>query len=67
MWIPIVAWIAAVVVAVIVLGFASYEIYWKADRLRGDAERLLALGETVRDMRTELTAAQERLARSGVH
>jgi hypothetical protein len=65
-WIPIAAWAAAVVVALVVLGFAGYEIWWKVARVRGDLHRLLALGDTLRGLQSELTAVQERLSRSGL-
>ena len=39
-WIPIGAWIAAVLVAVVVLGFCAYEIIWKTNRLRADIAEL---------------------------
>ena len=31
-WIPIAAWIAALVVALVLLGYCAYEIAWKAKR-----------------------------------
>jgi hypothetical protein len=64
-WIPIAAWIAAVVVALVVLGFAGYELWWKATRLRADLARLVVLGESVQQLQGELAAAQERLSRAG--
>ncbi len=39
-WIPIAAWGAAVLLAVVVLGFCAYEINWKAKRLQRDLRRL---------------------------
>jgi hypothetical protein len=42
-WIVAAAWAAAVLFALIVLGFATYELSWKARRLMSDSERLMAL------------------------
>lgn len=39
-WVPVAAWIAAVVIAAVVLGFCAYELRWKAGRLRADLARL---------------------------
>lgn len=59
-WIPVLAWIVAAVLALIVLGFAGYEIWWKARRLQGDLRRLSVLGEELSAVQRELTAAQRR-------
>jgi hypothetical protein len=61
-WIPVAAWIAAVVIAVIVLGFAGYEIWWKAGRLQQDVRRLTALGAELIAVQQGVVAAQQRLA-----
>ena len=63
-WIPVAAWIVAVAVAVIVLGFAGYEIWWKTGRLQGDLRRLIALGDELNAVQRDLAAAQQRLSRS---
>ena len=39
-WIVVCAWAFAVVFAVVVLGFAGYEISWKARRLATERARL---------------------------
>ncbi len=65
MWIPVLAWAIGLAVALVVLGFAGYELRWKADRLRGDLQRLLALRQPMRDLQAEVAAVQERLPRSG--
>jgi hypothetical protein len=44
-WIVAAAWAAAVVFAAIVLGFAAYEVSWKARRLSADRDRLLTLSK----------------------
>ena len=66
MWIPIAAWAAAVVIAAVVLGFAGYEIAWKAARLRTAVERVQALSQTAQGMQRELAGAQQRLSRAVV-
>lgn len=65
-WIPVAAWVTAVVIALIVLGFAGYELWWKVARLRTDAGRLIALDVQLRQLQGELAAAQQRLSRAGV-
>ena len=65
-WIPIAAWGAAVLVAAVVLGFCAYEIVWKAKRLRTDLTQLQLMAEQVTDLRSQLAAAQERLATTGL-
>lgn len=57
-WVPISAWLAALVVALIVLGFFGYEIVWKTRRLRADLDRLRVVGD-------QLSALQGRLAETG--
>jgi hypothetical protein len=64
-WIPLVAWLAAVVVAAVVLGFCGYELRWKARRLRRDLTRLQAVVGQFAQLQGELTDAQRRLARTG--
>lgn len=64
-WVAIVAWIVAVVVAILVLGFAGYEIWWRTNRLRADAGRLTALAEQLQQIQGDLSAARARLPGSG--
>jgi hypothetical protein len=64
--VPIVAWGAAAVVAVVVLGFCAYEISWKATRLRTDLRRLTARAEELDALRARLAETQQRLAASGL-
>jgi hypothetical protein len=66
-WIAIIAWLAAVVVAAVVLGFCLYELRWKARRLRGDLSELQGLGDGFASLLDETEAAQQRLARTGVN
>jgi hypothetical protein len=64
-WLPVLAWAVGVALALVLLGFAGYELWWKADRLRDDLRRLLALRETIQGMQAELAAVQRRLPRPG--
>jgi hypothetical protein len=65
-WIPISAWIAAAVIAVVLLGFCTYEIMWKAKRLQADLRELQTLADQLRHLRGELVVTQERLAATGL-
>jgi hypothetical protein len=65
-WIPIGAWIAAAVIAVVLLGFCAYEIVWKTKRLRADLVELQAVADQLQDLRGELVVTQERLAATGL-
>jgi hypothetical protein len=60
--VPIAAWGLAVVVALVVLGFCGYEIFWKAQRLRRDLARLQDLNGRLDALRTDLAAVQRRVA-----
>lgn len=60
--VAVIAWIAAAVFALAVLGFCAYELTWRARRLRGDMDRLADLAARAAGMRTELADAQQRLA-----
>lgn len=61
-WIPIAAWIAAAVVALVVLGYCGYEILWKTKRLRGDVAELSGAAEELQVLRGRLEQVQQRLA-----
>lgn len=65
-WIPITAWIVAVVVALVLLGFCAYEINWKAKRLQRDIGELNAVADELQELRGRLADTQERLAASGL-
>jgi hypothetical protein len=65
-WVPIAAWAAALMVAIVVLGFCAYEIVWKAKRLGGDVRDLQAVADQIAELRRQLAATQERLAASGL-
>ena len=60
-WIPIAAWGLAVAVGIVVLGFAAYELRWKAVRLQSDVQRMLALRNTLTELQHDLQSAQDRL------
>jgi hypothetical protein len=64
-WIPLGAWIGALVLAVVVLGFCAYEIVWKAKRLQADLIRLQTLNEQVAPLQARLAEAQARIAAVG--
>ncbi len=65
-WIPIVAWIAAAVVALLVLGYCAWDLIGKARRLSRDLSRLQGLNDQAQDLRTRLAESQERLAATGL-
>jgi hypothetical protein len=65
-WVPIGAWLAAVVVMLVVLGFCAYEIIWKARRLQRDLGTLQALNDQVVELCAQVTAAQQRVAAAGL-
>lgn len=63
-WVAVIVWAAAVVFAIVLLGFCAYEVWWKALRLRADLDRLRGLESPARQLGDDLRAAQERLARA---
>jgi hypothetical protein len=65
-WVPIVAWAAAAVVALVVLGFCAYEITWKAKRLQRDLRALQAVAGQAADLRGRVAETQERIAAAGL-
>jgi hypothetical protein len=60
--IAVIAWIAAAVLALLVLGYCAFELTWRARRLRGDLDRLAELAARAAGMRDQLADAQRRLA-----
>jgi hypothetical protein len=66
MWIPVAAWAAAAVIALVVLGFCAYELAWKSKRLRADLRELHDLAGRAQLLRTDLAAVQERIAATGL-
>jgi hypothetical protein len=65
-WIPVAAWVAAAVIALVVLGFCAYELRWKSKRLRADLQQLQELAGRTQTLRIDLAAVQERLAATGL-
>jgi hypothetical protein len=63
--VALIAWIAALAFAAVVLAFCSYEVHWKARRLRADLERLRQLGDELRRVQDSVAGAQAQLARLG--
>jgi hypothetical protein len=61
-WVPIAAWGAAVLVALVVLGFFGYEIAWKTARLRRDVHELQDVADELAELRSSIAAVQERAA-----
>lgn len=59
-WIPIVCWVAVVVFAVVVIGLCSYEVVWKLQRLRSDADRLLALRGEFDQLQADIATVVQR-------
>lgn len=59
------AWIVALVLAIVVLGFCGYELVWKSKRLSRDLIGLRELDEQLGSIRAELAVTQERIAASG--
>lgn len=66
-WLVLGVWIGVLVVAVIVLGFCGYELYWKLRRLRGDIARLDETAEKLRllQRRAAVIAGEAAQLRSG--
>ena len=59
--IAVIAWIAALVLAVVVLAFCAYEVVWKARRLQADLTRLQVVTDRLHGLQTDLAAVQKRL------
>jgi hypothetical protein len=61
-WIPVGAWVAAAVIAVVVLGFCGYELAWKAKRLQADVRELQALAGRAQTLMGRAKALRAELA-----
>jgi len=59
-WIVVGAWAFAVVFALVVLGFAGYEITWKARRLTAERAKLERVTAELASTGARLQAAAER-------
>jgi hypothetical protein len=62
--IAVLAWAAAGVFALAVLGYCAWELRWRARRLDDDLAELRDLAMRAGTLRGELAAAQRRLARA---
>ncbi len=60
-WVVIGAWAFAIVFAVVLLGFAAYELAWKTRRLATDQAKLQLLATQLGAVGADLQAAAERL------
>jgi hypothetical protein len=65
-WVPIAAWSAAVLVALVVLGLCAYEISWKTARLRRDLRQLQSVADQLVELRDQVAETQERVAAAGL-
>jgi hypothetical protein len=65
-WIPIAAWAAAALVAIVILGFCAYEIVWKTNRLRADLRSLQTVADQLTQLRGRVAETQDRVAASGL-
>jgi hypothetical protein len=61
LWVAI-AWGAALVIGLVVLGYCGYEIAWKSRRLRRDLGRIADLHADVSRIQEEATVARQRAA-----
>lgn len=62
-WIVAGAWLLAVLLAAVVLGFAVYELAWKLRRLRDDQSRLEGVITELGGAAEDLQVAAERARR----
>jgi len=59
-WVVAGAWLFAVLVALVVLGFAAYELSWKSRRLLADRDRLNRLIGELRTVSADLQRTADR-------
>jgi hypothetical protein len=59
-WVIAGAWLFAVLVALVVLGFAAYELSWKCRRLLADSNRLIGLISELDGVSADLQRAADR-------
>jgi outer membrane murein-binding lipoprotein Lpp len=64
-WIPVLVWIGAVVVALLVLGYCAYEITGKSRRLNREMVRLQTVSERVHRLQADVSAVRQRVAEPG--
>jgi hypothetical protein len=58
----ILAWVLALLAAMVILGFCAYELTWKLRRLRTDADKLERTVADLAAVQAELNAIQQRAA-----
>lgn len=61
-WLVAGAWLFAVLFAAVLLGFAGYELAWKARRLNADRAKLNRTMVELADLASQLQAAADRAA-----
>lgn len=59
--VPVIAWLVAAALAAVVWAFCTYEVVWKAQRLRRDLARLQALNERVTQLQDDVARLQVRV------
>jgi hypothetical protein len=64
LWIPLGAWIAALAIGVVVLGFCGYEIAWKSRRLQADLRELAGLAGQLTALRDQALATRQAARRA---
>ena len=62
-WVVAGAWIFAVVLAIVLLGFAGYELAWKTRRLNADKAKLDRVVAELTGIAGQLQAAADRASR----
>jgi len=62
MWVPIAAWIAALVIAAVVLGYCAFELVWKTRRLQRDLTRLRSAQASLTELQRQLDVTGRRIA-----
>ncbi len=62
LWVVTVSWAAALVIGAVVIGLCSYQVSWRAARLRGALERLAVLQDELDRLQAALHALRARRA-----
>lgn len=65
-WIAWAAWIAAAVLAMVVLGYCAYDVLGKSKRFRRELDRLTDLTGRLKALQADLVATQRRAAESAL-
>ena len=61
-WLVAGAWLFAVLFAIVLLGFAGYELVWKARRLAADRAKLETTAAGLAELAAQLQATADRAA-----